>query len=153
MLWHLCQSTLSKPHQIQWVWINFCCSCNSLLLGTDVLKYGLCVYLSVLFEATGIMLQSDKQMPYRDEYNLQVLKPPGCQLHLWWRRSDTQNSMENWADLWVTVWKVYWVCQKVIMTNQRSVWWQPMWSFYKNNSHPRWNKSYGSKYFYSKEAT
>ena len=38
--------------------------------------------------------------------------PPGCQLHLWWRCSDPQNSMKNWADLWVTLWKVYWVCKK-----------------------------------------
>ena len=60
MLWHLCQSTLSKPHQIQWVWIHFCCSSNSLLLGTDVLKYELCVYPPALFEAAGTMLQSDK---------------------------------------------------------------------------------------------
>ena len=60
MLWHLCQNTLSKPHQIQWVWIHFCCSSNSLLLGTDVLRYELCVYPPVLYEATGSMLQSDK---------------------------------------------------------------------------------------------
>ena len=59
MLWHLCQSTVSKPHQIQWMWIHFCC--NSLLLGTDVLKYELCVYPPALFEAAGtMMLQSDK---------------------------------------------------------------------------------------------
>ena len=57
--------------------------------------------------------------------------PPGCQLHLWWRCSDPQNSMKNWADLWVTVWKVYWVCQKRNMTNQRSVWWLPRCSFHK----------------------
>ena len=61
-----------------------------------------------------------KQMPYRDEYTLKILKSPACQLHLWWRCSDPQNSMENWADLWVTVWKVYWVCQKRNMTNQSS---------------------------------
>ena len=46
--------------------------------------------------------------------------PPGCQLHLWWRCSDPQNSIENWADLWVTLWKVYWVCKKRNMTNQSS---------------------------------
>ena len=44
MLWHLCQSTLSKSHQIQWVWIHFCCSSTSLLLGADVLRYEICVY-------------------------------------------------------------------------------------------------------------
>ena len=59
MLWHLCHSTLSEPHQIQWVWIHFCCSSNSLLWGTDVLKYELCVYPPALFQATGTMLQSD----------------------------------------------------------------------------------------------
>ena len=57
--------------------------------------------------------------------------PPGCQLHLWRRCSDPQNSMKNWADLWVTLWKVYWVRKKRNMTNQRSVWWQPRWSFHK----------------------
>ena len=51
MLWHLCQSTLSRPHQTQWVWVNFCCSSSSLPLGADVLKYELCVYSPVLFEA------------------------------------------------------------------------------------------------------
>ena len=60
ILWHLCQSTLSKPHLIQWVWIYFCCSSNSLLLSTDVLKYEPCVYPPALFEATGTMLQFDK---------------------------------------------------------------------------------------------
>ena len=60
MLWYLCQSTLSKPHQIQWVWIHFCCSSNSLMLGTDVLKYELCVHPPALFEAAGSKLQSDK---------------------------------------------------------------------------------------------
>ena len=60
MLWHLCQSTLSKPHQIQWVWIHSCCYSNSLLLSTDVLKYELCVSLPALFDAAGTMLQSDK---------------------------------------------------------------------------------------------
>ena len=59
MLWHLCQSTLSKPHQIQWVWIHFCCSSNWLLWGTDVLKYEICVDPPALFEATGTVLQSD----------------------------------------------------------------------------------------------
>ena len=93
ILWHLCQSNLSKPRLIQWVWIHFCHSSNSLLLSTDVLKYEPCVYPPALFEATGTMLQSDKQMPYRDEYHLQVLKSPGCQLHLWWRCSDPQNSI------------------------------------------------------------
>ena len=58
MLWHLC--TLSKPHQIQWVWIHFCCSSNSLLLGTDVLNHELCVYPPALFEPAGTMLQSDQ---------------------------------------------------------------------------------------------
>ena len=59
--------------------------------------------------------------------------PPGCQLHLWRRCSDPQNSMENWADLWVTLWKVYWVCKKkkIWLTKVLSVWWLPRWSFYK----------------------
>ena len=56
---------------------------------------------------------------------------PGYQLHLWWRCSDPQNSMENLVDIWVTVWKVYWVCQKRNMTNWSSVWWLPKWSFYR----------------------
>ena len=133
MLWHLCQSTLSKPHQIQWVWINFCCSRNSLLLGIGVLKGELCVYPPALFEATGTMLQSDKssQANAIQGWVQPSSNPPGYELHLWWRCSDPQNSMENLADLWVTVWKVYWVCQKRNITNQSSVWWLPSWSFYR----------------------
>ena len=60
---------------------------------------------------------------------LKYSNPPGYQLHLWWRCSDPQNSMENLADLLVTVWKVYWVCQKRNMTNKSSVWWLPRRSF------------------------
>ena len=78
--------------------------------------------------------------------------PPGCQLHLWWRCSDPQNSMKNWADLWVTLWKVYWVYKKRNMTNilfdgnsgDPST---------KGNFHLRWKKSSGSNSSYSKEAT
>ena len=55
--------------------------------------------------------------------------PPGCQIHMWWRCSDLQDSMTNWADLWVTLWKVYWVCIKRNMTTQCPVWWLPRWSF------------------------
>ena len=79
MLWHLCHSTLSKPHQIQWVWIHFCCSSNLLLLGTDVLKYELCVYPPALFGLLAPCCNPTchpKQMAYRDEYNLQEPKSP-----------------------------------------------------------------------------
>ena len=77
--------------------------------------------------------------------------PPGCQLHLWWRCSDPQNSMKNWADLWVTVWKVYWVCQKRNMTNQRSVWWLPRCSFHIRQFSSEMSSNSNSSY--SKEAT
>ena len=92
MSWHLCHSTLSEPHQIQWVWIHFCCPSNSLLWGTDVLKYELCVYSPALFKATGIMLQSD--IPSQANaiqgwiHPSKYSNPPGCQLHLQWRCSD-----------------------------------------------------------------
>ena len=83
------------------VWIHFFCSSNSLLLSTDVLKYEPCVYPPALFENTGTMLQSENQIPYRDEYTFKYPNPPGCHLHvhLWWRCSDPQNFMKNWADL------------------------------------------------------
>ena len=38
----------------------FCCSSNSLLLDTDVLRCELCVYPLALFEATGTVLQPNK---------------------------------------------------------------------------------------------
>ena len=152
MLWHLCQSTLSKPHQIQWVWIHFCCSSNWLLWGTDVFKYELCVYPPALCEATGTVLQSDipsqanaiqgwvhpssTQIPQDDSYiyngNVLIQKI----------------SMENRADYWVTehfkkeIWPT-----KVI-----SVWCLPRWSLYKDNCHLRWRKLSGSNSPYSKEA-
>ena len=105
MLWHLCPSTLSRPHQIQWVWVNFCCSSNSLLLGADVLKYELCVYSPVLFEAPCCNPSSKCHTGMSTTFKYS--NPAGCQLHLWLRWSDPQNSMENRADLWVTVWKIY----------------------------------------------
>ena len=37
-----------------------CCSSNSLLLGTDVLRCELCVYPPALFEVTGTILQHNK---------------------------------------------------------------------------------------------
>ena len=133
ILWHLCQSTLSKPHLIQWVWIHFCRSSNSLLLSTDVLKYEPCVYPPALFEAILAPCCNPTSKCHTGmSTTFKYSNPPGCQLHLWWRCSDPQNSMKNWADLWVTVWKVYWVCQKRNMTNQCSVWWLPRWwSFHK----------------------
>ena len=102
MLW---QSTLSRPHQIQWVWVNFCCSSNSLLLGADVLKYELCVYSPVLFEAPCCNPSSKCHTGVSTTFKYS--NPTECQLHLWLRWSDPQNFMENWADLWVTVWKIY----------------------------------------------
>ena len=36
-----------------------------------------------------------KQIPHRNECNLKYSNPPGCQLHLWWRCSDPQNSNET----------------------------------------------------------
>ena len=133
MLWHLC--TLSKPHQIQWVWIHFCCSSNSLLLGTDVLKYELCVYLPALFEPAGTMLQSDKPSQanaiqgWIHHSSIQIPQYV-CYIYVGGALIK-KKSMENWADLWVTVWKVYWVCKKIGPTKVLSVWWLLRWSFYK----------------------
>ena len=44
--------------------------------GNWILNNSWAVGLTALFKATGTMLQSDNQMPYRDEYHLQVLKSP-----------------------------------------------------------------------------
>ena len=157
MLWHLCQSTLSKPHQIQWVWIHFCCSSNWLLWGTDVLKYEICVDPPALFEATGTVLQSEyhlRQMPYRDEYTLQVLKSPRMTVTstmemLWskkypWKTGQTNESL---CGKYTKHFK-----KEIWPTKILSVWWLPMWSLYKDNSHLRWKKSPGNNSSYSKEA-
>ena len=117
MLWHLCQSTLSKPDQIQWVWIHFCCSSNSLLLGTDVFKYEL--YVFILQHYLRLLAPCCNPTNHLKKMPFKYSNPPVCQLHLCWRCSDPKKNMENWADLWVTVWKVYWVCKK-IRTNQSS---------------------------------
>ena len=77
MLWHLCQSTLSKPHQIQWVWIHsavpethYCWAQECLMMSyVFILQH----YLRVLVPCCN-PTNHPKQMPYRDEYNLQVLK-------------------------------------------------------------------------------
>ena len=137
MLWHLCQSTLSKPHQIQWVRIHVSCSSNSLPLGTDMLKYELCVYPPALFEAAGSMLQSDK--PSQANAIQGWIHPSSIQIpqyvsniYVGGALIPNNNSIENWADLWVTVWKVCWVCKKKTgPTTVLSVWWLLRWSFYK----------------------
>ena len=76
----------------------FCCSSNSLLLDTDVLRCELCVipqhYLRLLAPCCN-PTKHFKHIPYRDEYKLQELKPPGCQLHLRWRCSDTHDFMSH----------------------------------------------------------
>ena len=136
MLWHLCQSTLPKPHQIQWVWIHFNCSSNSLLLGTDVLRYELCVYPPVLYEATGSMLQSDKpsqantiqgwvhpsstQFPQDVSYiydgGALILKIP-------WKTGQTYESLCGRY--------IQYVKKEIWLTKVLSIWWLPRWSFYK----------------------
>ena len=81
MLWlvaHLWHSALSKPHQIQWVWIHFCCSSNWLLWGIYALKYELCVYPPALFEATGTVLQSD--IPSEDNAIQGCVHPSSTQI-------------------------------------------------------------------------
>ena len=153
ILWHLCQSTLSKPRLIQWVWIHVCCSTNSLLLSTDVLKYEPCVYPPALFETTGTMLQSDKQMPYRDEYHLQVLKSP--------RMSATSMMAMLWsAKFHIEIGRfmsLYWNYTEYV---KKEIWpTNVLFDGYpgdpstKDNFHLRWNKSSGSNSSYSKEAT
>ena len=106
MLWHLCQSTLSKPHQIQWVLIHFCCSSNWLLWGTDVFKYELCVYPPALCEATGTVLQSD--IPSQANAIQGWVHPSSTQIpqddsYIYnWNVLIQKISMENRADYWVT---------------------------------------------------
>ena len=131
-LWHLCQSTLSKPHQIQWVWIHFCCSSNSFLLGTDVLRYELCVYPPALFEATGSMLQSDK--PSQAKAIQGWVHPSSTQFP-----QDVSYIFDGGALIIKIPWKTYGsLCgryieyaKKIWLTKVFSVCWLPMWSFYK----------------------
>ena len=157
MFWHLCQSALSKPHQIQWVSIHFCCSSNWLLWGTDVLKYELCVDPPALFEATRSVLQSD--IPSQANAIQGWVHPSSTQIPrmsvtskmemLWskrypWKTGQTNESLcgKYTEHLKKEIWPI-----KVL-----SVWWLPRWSFYKDNSHLRWKKSSGSNSSYSKEA-
>ena len=129
MLWYLCQSTISKPHQIQWVWVHFCCSSNSLLLGTDVLKYELCVYPPVLFEAAGTMLQSDKPSQANA---LQVFKSPSMSvtsmLEVLWSKKNpwkTGQTCESLCGNYIEYVK------EIGPTKVLSAWWLFGWSFYK----------------------
>ena len=99
-------------------------------VGADVLKYELCVYSPVLFEAPCCNPSSKCHIGMSTTFRYS--NPAGCQLHLWLRWSDPQNSMENCADLWVTVWKIYTeYVKKRNMTNQSSIWWPPRWFLYK----------------------
>ena len=57
--------TLVSKYTVKATWDTmsvdpFCCSSNSLVSGTDVLRCELCVYPPALFEATGTMLQPNK---------------------------------------------------------------------------------------------
>ena len=132
MLWHLCQSTLSKPHQIQWVWIHLCCSRNSLLLGTGVLKDELCVYPPALFEATGTMLQSDKSS--QANAIQRWVQPSSTQIP-----QDISYIYDGGAQIHKIPWKTWQTycgkytayVKKRSMTNQISVSWLPRWSFYR----------------------
>ena len=158
MLWHLCQSTLSKPHQIQWVWIHFCCSSNSLLLGTDVLKYELCVYPPGLFEAAGSMLQSNK--------------PSQANAIQGWLHTSSIQIPQYVSNIYVggalipnkNPWKTGQTCESLYGKYTEYVKKQDQPQFFlfdgysggpstKDNSHLRWKKSSGRNSSYSKETT
>ena len=95
-----------------------------------------------------------KQMPYRDEYTLQVLKSPRMTVTstmemLWskkypWKTGQTNESLcgKYTEHLKKEIWP----------TKVLSVWWLPRWSLYKDNSHLKWKKSSGSNSSYSKVA-
>ena len=155
MLWHLCQSTLSRPHQIQWVRVNFCCSSNSLLLGADVLKYELCVYSPELFEAP--CCNPSSKCHTRMSTTFKYSNPAGCQLHLW---------LNDWSGLihkipWKTGLTYESLCGKYILSMLKTKYGQPMFCLMatqvvllqKKNSHLRSKKSSGSNSSYLKEAT
>ena len=116
MLWHLCQSTLSKPHLIQWVWIHY-----SLLLGTDMLK--LLSVNNVFILQHYLRLLAPCCNPTNHQAN--AIHPSSIQIpqyvsYIYVGGALIQKkSVENWADLWVTVRKLYWVCQRN-RTNQSS---------------------------------
>ena len=113
-----CGSTSGVP-ATHYCWVQMCLSTRHVFI--------LQCYLRLLAPCCNPTTKCHTGMGTTFRYS----NPPGCQLHLWWRCSDPQNSMKNWADLWVTLWKVYWVCKKRNMTNQRSVWWLPRWSLKK----------------------
>ena len=60
--------------------------------------------------------------------------PPGCQLHIWWRCCDTQNSMENWTYESLCGRYIEYVKQ-IWLTKVLSVWWLPRWSFSDGRNH------------------
>ena len=136
IMWHLCQSTLSKPHQIQWAWIHFCCSSNSVLLGTDVLKYELCVYPPALFEAAGSMLQSDK--PSQANAIQGWIHPSSIQIPQYVSNIYVGGALIPNKNPWKTGQTCESLCGKYTEyvknpgpTTVLSVWWLLRWSFYK----------------------
>ena len=91
-----------------------------------------------------------KQMPYRDEYTLQVLKSPRVTVTstmemLWskkypWKTGQTNESLcgKYTEHLKKEIWP----------TKVLSLWWLPRWPLCKDTSHLRWKKSSGSNASY-----
>ena len=139
------------------MWIYFCCSSNTLLLSTDVLKYEPCVYPPALFEATGTMLQFDKpsqtnaiqgwvpssstQIPQDVSYiydrDALIHKSP-------WKTGQTYESLCGKYTEYVKkeIWPTNFLCDGY-----------PDGPSAKDNFHLRWKKSSGSTFSYSKEAS
>ena len=128
MLWHLCQSTLSRPHQIQWVWVHFCCSSNSLLLGTDVII--LQHYLRLLAPCCnptnhqanaiqGWIHPSSIQIPQYDSY---IYDGGALILN---KSMETGQTCESLCGNYTEHVK------QIGPTKVLSVWWLLRWSFYK----------------------
>ena len=130
--WPNCDTCVKVPYQSH-IWYTECGSTSAVLLTHYcwVQMYGTCVW--GYWHHAAIPETISRKCHTGMSTIFKYSNPPGCQLHLWWRCSDPQNSTKNWADLWVSVaWKVYWICKKKKnMTNQRSVWWLPRWSFHK----------------------
>ena len=135
-----CRSTcaISATH---YCWVQMCLSMRHVFI--------LQRYLRLLAPCWNLTSKCHTGMSTTFKYS----NPPGCQLHIWWRCSDPQNSMKNCADLWVTVWKVYWVCKKEIWPTNVLFDGYPGDPSTRDNFHLRWKKLSDSNSSYSKEAT
>ena len=108
-----------------------------LLLGTDVLKYELCVYPPALFEAAGtMMLQSDK--PSQANAIQEWIHPSSIQIPQYVSYIYVGGALINKKIPWKTGQTCESLClkyteyvKKIGPTKLLFVWWLLRWSFYK----------------------